>query len=117
MLFRDNNIMLWRNLSLDVNWNTLSDGFIEDSVSVPEDQMSIWVKLHAIIAPESNKEGTFYCSTNRNDFKQLGTPYVMNTTYYFFIGYRWGIFNFATKELGGSVIVNSSRRQLVDMCR
>jgi hypothetical protein len=31
----------------------------------------------------------------------------MNTTYYFFIGYRFGIFNFAEYALGGQVTVNS----------
>lgn len=105
--YQDSKISLWRNLSLDADWNTLSTGFVEQSVDVPEDQHSIWFKLHANIAPESNKKGTFYYSTDGNDFKQLGTPYVMNTTYYFFIGYRWGIFNFATEELGGRVTVES----------
>jgi hypothetical protein len=31
----------------------------------------------------------------------------MNTTYYFFIGYRFGILNYATKNLGGSVTLKS----------
>jgi beta-xylosidase len=105
--YQDGEISLWRNLSLGAGWETISDGFVEDSVSVKANRKCLWFKLHANIAPESDKLGTFYYSTNGHDFKQLGTPYEMNTTYYFFIGYRYGIFNFATEELGGSVKVKS----------
>jgi hypothetical protein len=67
-------------------WNTLSDGFVEDSVDLSDYETSMWFKLHANISPESNKEGIFYYSTDGDTFKEMGTPYVMNTTYYYFIG-------------------------------
>ncbi len=105
--YQDSKISLWRNLSLGAGWNTLSDGFVEDSANVGSKHKSIHFRLHANIAPESNKLGTFYYSLDGTQFTQLGTPYEMNTTYYFFIGYRYGIFNFATESLGGSVTVKS----------
>ncbi len=105
--YQDHKISLWRNLSLGAGWETISDGFVEDSVRVKKKRTSLWFRLHANIAPESDKLGTFSYSLEGNTFQQLGTPYEMNTTYYFFIGHRWGIFNFATEELGGSVTVKS----------
>jgi hypothetical protein len=51
--------------------------------------------------------GTFSWSADGETFEQLGTPYEMNSTYFFFIGYRFGILNYATEELGGSVTVKS----------
>ncbi|KAK0906624.1 hypothetical protein LTR57_017715 [Friedmanniomyces endolithicus] len=127
-LFRDNMayigvqdgiVCLQRNLSLGAGWNTISDGYEEASVAIPKAatppgyygggraKQSVWFRLHADIAPASDLLGTFYYSFDGHDFTQLGTPYLMNTTYYFFMGYRFGIFNFATEELGGSVTVKS----------
>lgn len=108
---QDHNVSLWRNLSLGAGWNTLSDGFVEDSVKLKKKQKSIFFKLHANISPLSDKLGTFSYSTDGKNFQQLGTPYEMNTTYYFFIGYRYGVFNFATEELGGSVTLKSFDQQ------
>ena len=125
-LFRDNMayigiqdgmVCLQRNLSLGAGWNTISDGYEEASVSIPKPPpsrygnsssgQSVWLRLHADIAPASDLLGTFYYSFDGEQFAQLGTGYEMNTTYYFFMGYRFGIFNFATEELGGSITVKS----------
>lgn len=125
-LFRDNmafigvgngSVYLQSNLSLGAGWNTISDGFTEARVALPSKPAgyghsanssdTLWLRLHADIAPDSDKLGTFSYSFDGTKFFQLGSPYTMNTTYYFFIGYRFGIFNYATKELGGSVTVKS----------
>ena len=37
----------------------------------------------------------------------LGPAYTMWTNWAYFMGYRFGIFNYATKELGGSIKVES----------
>lgn len=78
--YQDSKISLWRNLSLGAGWETISDGFIEDSVPVKKQQTSIYFRLHANIAPEGDHLGTFYYSLDGNQFEQLGTPYQMNTT-------------------------------------
>jgi beta-xylosidase len=115
-LFRDNmayiaveggKISLWKNLALGTGWNTISTGQVEASATLPSGSKEVWFKLNANIAPASNHQGTFSWSSDGKTFQQLGTPYTMNTTYYFFIGYRFGILNYATKSLGGSVTVKS----------
>ncbi|GIC90382.1 uncharacterized protein Aud_006816 [Aspergillus udagawae] len=40
-------------------------------------------------------------------FMELGDAYTLTTDYLFFMGYRYGIFNYATQALGGSVDVLS----------
>jgi beta-xylosidase len=115
-LFRDNAayiaisnnaLILQRDLALGAGWNTLSLGRQETSVSLPANTKNIWLRLHADIKPAGSHQGTFSWSTDGKTYKQLGTPYTMNTTYFFFIGYRFGIFNFAESKLGGQVTVKS----------
>lgn len=69
--YQDSKISLWRNLSLGAGWNTISDGFVEDSVHVGSKHKSIHFRLHANIAPESDKLGAFYYSTDGQQFTQL----------------------------------------------
>jgi beta-xylosidase len=115
-LFRDNmayiavsdsTISLHKNLSLGAGWETLSTGFIEANATLPSNSTDVWFRLEANIAPASDHLGTFSWSADGEEFEVLGTPYEMNATYFFFIGYRFGILNYATEELGGSVTVKS----------
>lgn len=46
-------------------------------------------------------------STDGASFTEIGGTFAMNTDWQFFMGYRYGIFNFATKKLGGSIQVAS----------
>jgi hypothetical protein len=50
---------------------------------------------------------SFQYSTDGQTFNALGSSYTLTTDYNLFIGYRWGIFNYATKALGGSVLLSS----------
>jgi beta-xylosidase len=115
-LFRDNTafiavedgtVSVWKNLSLGAGWETLSTGFVEANASLPANSTDVWFRLEANIAPASDHLGTFSWSADGEEYEVLGTPYEMNATYFFFIGYRFGIFNYATEELGGSVTVKS----------
>ncbi|KAI7543223.1 Arabinanase/levansucrase/invertase, partial [Hortaea werneckii] len=94
-LFRDNaayigiqdgTVFLQRDLALGENWNTISTGTREATASA-KDASCIWFRLHANVAPASDYLGTFSYSLDGQNFEQLGTPYEMNTTYFFFIGY------------------------------
>lgn len=113
--YEDGALSLWTNASLNIedDWNTLSIGNVEETVDVG-DLDCIWMRLQANIDPGSDRMGYFYYSTDGDKFENIGTPYRMNDTYNFFISYRYGIFNFATKELGGSVTVYSFKQELVD---
>jgi hypothetical protein len=115
-LFRDNmafiavedgTVSLWKDLKLGAGWNTISTGAIEANATLPANSTDVWFRLDANIAPASDHLGTFSWSSDGETFEVLGTPYQMNTTYFFFIGYRFGILNYATEALGGSVTVKS----------
>jgi beta-xylosidase len=43
----------------------------------------------------------FYYSTDGKNWKKIGTPLKMSYTLPHFMGYRFGLFNYATKEMGG----------------
>jgi beta-xylosidase len=45
----------------------------------------------------------FYYSLNGNSWTSIGTPLKMTYTLPHFMGYRFGLFNYATKKAGGSV--------------
>ncbi|MBO4275881.1 xylosidase, partial [Microbispora triticiradicis] len=45
-------------------------------------------------------------STDGVNFTSFGPAFTMGNAWQFFMGYRFGIFNYATQSLGGSVTVN-----------
>jgi hypothetical protein len=51
------------------------------------------------------KQSTFYYSTDGSTYSQLGGAFTSDSGWQYFMGYRFAIFNFATKALGGSVKV------------
>ncbi|KAF2235684.1 hypothetical protein EV356DRAFT_116923 [Viridothelium virens] len=61
--------------------------------------------------PNSNKQASFAYSVDGTTFEALGKSFTMNTGYQYFTGYRYGIFNFATEALGGSVSLLSFSNQ------
>lgn len=74
---------------------TITDGLVAASAPIPSGK--VWLRGVMNAAASSNHQVSFQYSTDGMSFKSLG----MNTDYTYFIGYRWGIFNFATKVLRG----------------
>lgn len=115
-LFRDNAayvavennaINLYTDLALGGGWETISEGGVSATASLPEGQEEVWFRLEADVAPAGSHEGVFSWSKDGGEFEVIGEPVGMNTTYFFFIGYRFGILNYATEGLGGEVVVRS----------
>lgn len=52
---------------------------------------------------DSKDIATFYYSGNGQDWIEIGSPLKMKYTLDHFMGYRIGLFNYATKEIGGYV--------------
>jgi beta-xylosidase len=94
-------------LTMDSGWNTQSNGHEVSGVNLPGGTSKIWFRASANIQPGSGRTATFSYSTDGFTFANIGTPYILNNTWNFFMGYRYAIFNYATSELGGSVKVNS----------
>ncbi|MFI7542180.1 family 43 glycosylhydrolase [Actinoplanes sp. NPDC049599] len=66
---------------------------------------TIWLRATANIQPGAGRTATFSYSTNGSTFTTLGPAFTLNNNWQFFMGYRFGIFNYATQALGGSVTV------------
>ena len=90
---------------MDRRWNTSNTG--EDAASVPVSQKKIWLRASADIRPGADRTAAFSYSTDGKTFKPLGPPFVLNNRWQFFMGYRYGIFNYATLSLGGVAKIRS----------
>ena len=88
-------------LTMDSSWNTTGTG--TEAASATVSGGTIWLRISADIRPGGNKQATFWYSTDGSTFRQLGPAYTMGTAWQFFMGYRFGIFNYATQSLGGTV--------------
>ncbi|KAI0023616.1 putative xylosidase/glycosyl hydrolase [Xylariomycetidae sp. FL0641] len=86
-------------------WTTTSTGTTVDSASISSG--TVYLRCTADIRPTSSHTATFSYSTDGSKFETLGPDFTMTTDWRYFIGYRWGIFNYATSALGGSVHVSS----------
>ncbi|MGC4089999.1 MAG: glycoside hydrolase 43 family protein [Polyangiaceae bacterium] len=98
-------VVLINGLSMDTSWNTTSTGTEAATATVTGN--TIWLRLNADIRPGSGRQGKFSYSTDGSAFTALGPAYTMNNSWEFFMGYRFGIFNFAGSALGGAVTVKS----------
>ncbi|KAH7053064.1 Arabinanase/levansucrase/invertase [Macrophomina phaseolina] len=103
-------IAVWDDITMDSSWNTNSTGSEVASADISGSR--VWLRVDADIAPAGTKQGVFSYSTDGTTFTNLGSAFTMNTAWQYFIGYRFGIFNFATQALGGSVLVESFEMQL-----
>jgi hypothetical protein len=65
----------------------------------------IWLRVNADIRPGSGRQAHFSYSTDGTNFVGLGPGFTLNNAWQFFMGYRFGIFNYATQSLGGAVTV------------
>jgi beta-xylosidase len=103
---RDGNttrLVMTNGLSMDSNWNTTSTGTEQASAAISGGR--IWLRVNADIRPGTGRQGRFSYSTDGVTFTQLGPGFTMTNAWQFFMGYRFGIFNYATRALGGSVTV------------
>lgn len=100
-------VSMVQGLTMDSNWNTASTGNEVAGVNLPSGTSTIWLRASADIHPGSGRTAVFYYSTDGTTFHSIGSSYVLNNAWNFFMGYRYAIFNYATSSLGGSVVVNS----------
>lgn len=94
-------------LTMDSNWNPSSDGSEIAGVNLPSSTTHIWLRVAANINPSPSDTAEFAYSTDGKTFASIGSPYTLNNAWEFFMGYRYGIFNYATQSQGGSVVLNS----------
>lgn len=86
-------------------WQTTSTGTEVASKPIPAGR--IWLRVSADIRPGPGHLAHFSWSRDGKTFEPIGTPFELATDWPFFMGYRFGIFNYATQSLGGQVRVSS----------
>lgn len=79
-----------------------SSGKAEEVASIPFNQTTVYFKA-ACNFTDKKDVATFYYSLDGIQWVILGTPLKMAYTIPQFIGYRFALFNYATKNIGGSV--------------
>ncbi|KAI1142542.1 glycoside hydrolase family 43 protein [Hypoxylon sp. FL0543] len=84
-------------------WNTTSNGTIVAAIAEPPGDKTLWLRASLDARASGSFAANFSYSTDGQDYVQLGEPYTMYTNWAYFMGYRFGIFNYATKELGGLI--------------
>jgi beta-xylosidase len=99
------NVVMVNNLTMDKQWKTVNTG--TEIASAPISGGKIWFRVSADIRPGAKQTGNFSYSTDGTTFKPIGASFVLNNEWMFFMGYRYGIFNYATQSLGGIVSVSS----------
>ncbi|KUJ08678.1 Arabinanase/levansucrase/invertase [Mollisia scopiformis] len=88
------------------NWATISNGSVVASTNISSTK-EVWLRTSIDARSSGTKLAEFYYSLDGTNFTQLGGSASLVTDWEYFMGYRYGIFNYATKALGGSVLVKS----------
>ncbi|KAF2820476.1 hypothetical protein CC86DRAFT_374189 [Ophiobolus disseminans] len=103
------NLVMVNNLNMNADWTTKSTGNV--AATTPVTTSELWLRIEADITPafgtSISRLGMFWYSMDGQIFEQLGPSFALTNTWQFFSGYRFGVFNFATKGLGGEVVVKS----------
>jgi hypothetical protein len=98
-------VSMTNGLTMSTNgWTTTGTGTEQAGTTVSGGK--IWLRVSANIQPGSGRTATFSYSTNGTTFSGLGPAFTLNNDWQFFMGYRFGVFDYATTALGGSVTVN-----------
>ncbi|WP_416903764.1 family 43 glycosylhydrolase [Micromonospora echinospora] len=103
---RDNGttrVVMTNGLTMDSSWNTTGTGVEAASAAISGSR--IWLRVNADIRPGTGRQARFSYSTDGVNFTGLGPAFTLNNAWQFFMGYRYGIFNYATQALGGAVTV------------
>ncbi len=79
-----------------------STGTPEEVASIPVTQTTIYLKADCDFKNRTDK-GYFYYSLDGKNWKRIGSALQMSYTLPHFMGYRFGLFNYATKNPGGYV--------------
>lgn len=64
---------------------------------------------------EKARRATFEYSYDGTAFSQLGPTYTLTRSVMGYVGYRFGLFNFATQALGGELRVNHCDMEIWDL--
>ncbi|MEV0646379.1 family 43 glycosylhydrolase [Phytomonospora sp. NPDC050363] len=90
-------------IEMDAGWNTTNTGY--ETAGTAFTGTRIWLRASADIRPGSGRQARFSYSLDGTNFTGLGPAFTLKNAWQFFMGYRYAVFNHATKALGGRVTV------------
>ncbi|GAA4261019.1 hypothetical protein GCM10022255_091980 [Dactylosporangium darangshiense] len=96
-------ITMVNGLTMDSNWNTTGTG--TEAAGATVSGSHVWLRATADIRPGSGRQARFSYSTDGTNFTTLGPAFTLGNAWQFFMGYRFAVFNYATRSLGGAVTV------------
>ncbi len=88
--------------SRSIIMESAKSGSAVEVAAVPLNQKNVFLKIHADFRNRAD-EAFFYYSLDGKAWTEFGGPLKMTYTLPHFMGYRFALFNFATKDAGGSV--------------
>ena len=99
-------------------WTTTSTGqTAATGPTVAAGTTNLYLRVEADITPAlgltQERTTSFSYSTDGKTFNKLGPAFAMTNSWRYFTGYRYGVFNYASKALGGQVTVKSFTVQSV----
>jgi beta-xylosidase len=103
---RDNGqtrVSMTNGLTMDGSWRTTGTGSEAAGAGISGGRL--WLRVNADIRPGSGRQARFSYSTDGSTFTSLGPAFTLDNSWQFFMGYRFGLFEYATQALGGSVTV------------
>ena len=86
---------------------TIDLGSVVATAPVPDGVEDLWFRVDMDVRPNGKRTAIFFYSVDGDSWTQLGGAYELYTSFAWFLGYRFGIFNFATTALGGSIKILS----------
>jgi beta-xylosidase len=99
-------IVIVNGINMNSDWTTNSTGTVA-TYGPTLTGTQVWLQVTADIKPGGSNTAKFAYSLDGSTFTTLSPSFTMDTTWEFFMGYRFGIFNYATAALGGQVTVKS----------
>jgi beta-xylosidase len=97
-------VVMKSNLTMSRGWKTATKGDVVESAPISGGK--IWLRVSADIHPGEGRQAHFFYSADGSAFHEIGKPLTLNYAWFFFMGYRFAIFNYATESLGGEVIAS-----------
>ncbi|PGG97752.1 hypothetical protein AJ79_09104 [Helicocarpus griseus UAMH5409] len=102
----------------ETTWETTGTGHVvaSEELVFQGEVKEVWLRALLDARASGTKEARFAYSVDgggEEGFRELGgeESYVMWTNWAYFMGYRFGVFNYASRELGGEVMVREFRSE------
>lgn len=102
LVMRDNMILNQTN-----SWATESYGTNVASINFNQNPSNLYLRVYGDFSASGSGQAHFSYSFDGKNFTTFGSTFTLATDWEFFQAYRFAIFNYATKALGGSVLLKS----------